>query len=101
MLLGKRYIVKVNNVWSVCRGHKEKYGLLRIWYGPDRHEWILYESQYKEIEDCWDEDGIERAVIRQNIHDLKEKHPSKLDNKTNALVNYGLSFLQPQPDENR
>lgn len=74
-VLGKKYIVKVNGVWSVCRGHK-KHGILRIWYGPDCHKWVLHEQEHREIEKDWDEDRIEREVISQNIQDLKKKHPT-------------------------
>lgn len=79
VLIGKKYLVRVNGTWSVARGKKGKWGTLYILYGRDLHYWALDEENWTNISTIWSEQRIEDEIVQRNIQDLIIKHPKRHD----------------------
>jgi len=78
LIYGQKYIVRVNGVWSVCRGRWcHKHDLLKIKYGKDKHVWMLDGRNWISISKNWSDEMIENRVAVSNIDELKKAHPQK------------------------
>ena len=78
ILIGNLYAVRVNNVWSLCRGKLKDGGLtLRIKYGKDKHIWNLGRYNF-ELLDTQEYKEAEQYIIERNVSDLKRQNPEKL-----------------------
>ena len=85
ILIGKKWIIKVNNVWTVGRGWKDEEGcLISIINGIP---YSLSSGEYMRIDFDWSEEELKHAVVINNITDLKMKHPQKSDHRMSAHWN--------------
>lgn len=80
LIYGAKYIVRVNGVWSVCRGRCNKDNVLKIKYGKDKHTWVLDGRNWIAISKNWSDEMIEIRVAQSNIDELKRDHPKKRKN---------------------
>ena len=89
--IGEKYLIKINGVWSVCRGRRlRKENIIIVKYGPDKHLWKLTGSDWDFIQNTWSKERIEREVVERNICELKGKKYKK----------YATSFAEFIHNEN-
>ena len=79
ILLGKRFIAKIDGIWRPVRGWVEHNDLSAV-FPPDYKVHQVLCGSWKKVQLDWDEEEIENKIARLNITELKDKHPAPNDN---------------------
>jgi hypothetical protein len=91
ILIGKRFIAKIDDTWRLVRGWVKDNNLNAV-FPPDYKINIISRIYWIHIDSDWSDEYIKEKIVKLNIMELKSKH-HKL-NDVNILKNRSIEYME-------